>query len=85
MAYTTTTGLGVGKTIVSSGATPDIPPRHLKLWQAVQAENAGRQQDMQATPAVTSFTSQTAYPQEVLQLQESGATPSRCHNLLANA
>ena len=52
-----TTGLGVGKTIVSSGATPDIPLRHLKVWQAVQAENAGRQQDMQATPAVTSFTS----------------------------
>ena len=56
------TGLGVGKTIVSSGATPDIPLRHLKLWQAVQAENAGRQQYMQATQAVTSFTSETAYP-----------------------
>ena len=27
---------------------------------------------MQATPAVTSFTSQMAYPQAVLQLQESG-------------
>ena len=67
-----TIGLGVGKTIVSSGSIPDIPLRHLKLWQVVQAKNSGRQQDMQATPAVTSFTSQTAYPQAALQLQESG-------------
>ena len=79
-----TTGLGVGKTTVSSGATPDIPLRHLKLWQAVQAENAGRQQDRQATLAVTSFT-----PPNSLSTGSPATArkwcPSRCHNLLANA
>ena len=72
MAYSILLDWEWAKKLVSSGVTPDIPLKHLKLWQAVHAENAGRQQDMQPKPAVTSFTSQTAYPQAVLQLQESG-------------
>ena len=43
------TGLGVGKTILSSGATPDIPLRHLELWNALQEENAAKQQKYQGS------------------------------------
>ena len=71
-----TTGLGVGKTILSSGAAPDIPLRHLKLSHALHKETAAKQQDTQTAPVCTSSTSHTAYGQPVLQLQEKGVQVS---------